>query len=110
MMAELMIELEARDPARNRFRAWRIEAGRDLFGTWTTQLRFGRIGCQGRVLTRAFDSEAEAQAFIGAGLRRRASAPARIGVPYRCVRATGAADALLRAVNIVTNLRNDGTT
>ena len=79
-------ELQASDPAANRRRTWRLEAGRDLFGAWTTEVQFGRIGCPGRTLRRAFVTGAELKAFVRTRLRRRATAPARIGVAYRCVR------------------------
>jgi predicted DNA-binding WGR domain protein len=88
MMAEITIALEARDPGAGCFRAWRVEAGPDLFGAWVAQVRFGRIGCAGRVVTRAFASEAAARAFIDQCLRRRATAPHRIGVAYRSIYVT----------------------
>jgi hypothetical protein len=100
MMAEMLIELRACDPAANRFRAWRLEAGCDLFGIWTTEVRFGRIGRPGRALRRAFATEREVRAFVRAGLRRRASAPARIGVAYRCIAADAASGELLAGVGI----------
>jgi len=74
MMAEMLIDLRACDPAANRFRAWRLEVGQDLFGAWTAEVRFGRIGRPGRALRRAFASEREVRAFVAARLRRRASA------------------------------------
>ena len=83
MQAEFSALLEARDAGRNIFRAWRIEAGRDLFGAWLVQTRFGRIACEGRLITRSFADEAAARAHIAAGLRRRATAPRRIGVAYQ---------------------------
>ena len=82
MMAEFELRLEARDPARNLFRSWRIEAGRDLFGSWIVHLRYGRIGCQGRLLVRSFASEEAARRHIQAGIARRSTAPRRIGVTY----------------------------
>ena len=88
-MAEVQIELQARDPARNRLRSWRVEAGQDLFGTWTVHVRYGRIGRPGRLLVRSFPDEAAARAHIRAGLARRASAPRRIGVAYQAVSETG---------------------
>ena len=52
MLAELLIELETRNPAANRLRGWRLELGRDLFGTWATDVPFGRIGSHGQTLRR----------------------------------------------------------
>jgi hypothetical protein len=102
MMAETRIELQARDPAANRLRAWRLEAGRDLFGAWTTEVRFGRIGRPGRTIRRAFATDADLEAFVRARLRRRATAPARIGVAYRCVDADAGSAPLLAMLGITT--------
>lgn len=82
-MVELGWAFEARNPARNCFRCWRIEAGRDLFGVWMVHVRYGRIGCAGRLLVRSFAGEAAARGYVRAGLARRASAPRRIGAEYR---------------------------
>jgi hypothetical protein len=106
MMAEMEIELRACDPAANRRRAWRLEAGRDLFGTWTTEVQFGRIGRPGRTIRRAFTAEPELKAFVRARLRRRATAPRRIGVAYRCVAADAASAPLLAAMGIGTEWRH----
>lgn len=52
-------ELEARDPARNIARAYRISATEDLFGQWIVELNWGRIGSAGRKMTVSFaDSKA----------------------------------------------------
>jgi WGR domain len=102
MMAETRIELQARDAGANRQRAWRLEAGRDLFGAWTTEVQFGRIGCPGRTLRRAFAAEAELRSFVRMRLRRRATAPARIGVAYRCVEADAGSAPLLAMMGIRT--------
>jgi len=87
MMAETNIELQACDFAANCRRAWRLQAGRDLFGAWTTEVQFGRIGSPGRTLRRAFTTEAEFFTFMRIRLRRRATAPSRIGVAYRSMNA-----------------------
>ncbi len=100
MMAEMLIELRACDPAANRFRAWRLEVGQDLFGAWTAEVRFGRIGRPGRALRCAFAGEREVHAFVRSRLRRRASAPARIGVAYRCIAADAASGVLLAGAGI----------
>jgi predicted DNA-binding WGR domain protein len=100
MMAETNIELQACDLAANRRRAWRLQAGRDLFGAWTTEVQFGRIGSAGRTLRRAFATETELHAFLRARLRRRASAPSRIGVAYRSVTTDAASAPLLAAMGI----------
>jgi predicted DNA-binding WGR domain protein len=100
MMAETNIELQACDPAANRHRAWRLQAGRDLFGAWITEVQFGRIGSPGRTLRRAFATEAERDAFLRARLRRRATAPARIGVAYRSLNVDAVSAPLLTALGI----------
>jgi predicted DNA-binding WGR domain protein len=85
-MNEILIELHARHPAHNRHRAWRVVAGADLFGIWTAYVRFGRIGTVGRTMRHEFTSEAAAIAFVRCGLRRRATAFWRLGVPDRLKR------------------------
>ena len=94
-MNEILIELHARDPANNRHRAWRVVAGADLFGLWTAHVNFGRIGTVGRMMRHEFTCEAAAIAFVRRGLRRRATAFRRLGVSYRPVEASSAAEHLL---------------
>jgi hypothetical protein len=81
-MATLLVELEARDTARNLHRAYRIEAGLDLFGMWQVDLAYGRIGRRHRILKLVTAEEATARRLVLGALRRRSSAPKRIGVPY----------------------------
>jgi predicted DNA-binding WGR domain protein len=81
----LSISLQARNPSRNVHRAWHAEAAPDLFGIWLVQTRYGRIGTEGRRLARSFPDEAAARAYLTRLLRRRATAPSRIGVAYRPV-------------------------
>ncbi len=102
MLAEIRIMLRAQDPQANRMRAWGVMAGRDLLGDWTAEVRFGRIGGRGRGVTRVFTSEQAMQRFLRAALRRRATAPRRIGVAYRCAEACRAGEALARAAGIST--------
>jgi predicted DNA-binding WGR domain protein len=100
-LSEILIELHACDPATNRRRAWRVVAGADLFGRWTAQVTFGRIGAAGRTVQHEFASETAAVAFVRRSLRRRATAVRRLGVPYRPVEASPEADQLL----VLTGLR-----
>ena len=100
-LSEILIELHACDPATNRRRAWRVVAGTDLFGRWTAQVTFGRIGAAGRTVRHEFASETAAVAFVRRSLRRRATAVRRLGVPYRAVEASPEADQLL----VLTDLR-----
>jgi predicted DNA-binding WGR domain protein len=92
----MTIELRACDRRRNRYRAWRVEAGRDLFGRWNARVTFGRIGCDGRTQRHDFDSEAATTAFVRACLRRRGTAERRLSVRYRVIDASPSALPLLR--------------
>ncbi len=76
------IYLEARNPATRCARAYRVTLVRDLFGAFMVEARYGRIGTYGHTLTHSFDDEAEARGFMDSCLRRRQSAPKRIGVEY----------------------------
>jgi hypothetical protein len=75
----------------------RLERGRG----WTAHVTFGRIGARGRTLRYEFANQAAATAFVRSRLRRRATAIRRLGVPYRPVDASPAADHLL----VLTGLR-----
>ena len=83
MMNAFSALLEARDPALGRYRSYRLEAGTDLFGVWLVEITFGRIGSPGRCLRYVASDEAEARTLVQRSLRRRATAPRRVGVPYR---------------------------
>jgi hypothetical protein len=76
------IELEARLPALNRWRHYEVQAGADLFGAWIVETRFGRIGTEGRCMRRQTAGEMEAREMVDDALRRRRTAPGRIGVAY----------------------------
>jgi hypothetical protein len=75
--------LEARDPERGCFRSYRLEAGTDLFGTWLVEITFGRIGATGTRIRHAVTDELSAKKLVHSNLRRRASAPKRIGTSYQ---------------------------
>jgi len=77
------VELAAIDTSRNCRRRYRIEAAQDLLGAWLVTVTFGRLGSVGRSVTYVVDDEDQARRTVRACLRRRASAPRRIGVPYR---------------------------
>jgi hypothetical protein len=100
MLAESTIELEARNPVANRLRRWKVELSQDLLGMWTVDTEFGRIGSRGRHLRHVFPSQLAARAFLRRGLQRRATAPVRIGLAYRCVRASVEARELLDKIGI----------
>jgi hypothetical protein len=88
MLAETAIELEACNPAANCLRRWRVEFGQDLLGIWVVEVEFGRIGSRGCRVQHVFPDEPAARVFVGHTLRRRATAPKRIGVACRWVRAS----------------------
>lgn len=75
--------LEARDPARDCFRSYRLEAGPDLFGAWLVEASYGRIGSRGRTVRHLAADEAGARKIVRHCLQRRATAPKRIGVSYQ---------------------------
>ena len=88
MLGRFAAHLEACDPARDLRRAYAIEAGCDLFGAWVVAVTFGRIGRPGRRLIYVVATEAAACRVVRARLRRRASAPRRLGVAYELRRLT----------------------
>jgi len=100
LLDEFRIELQACERSSNRFRNWRIEVGRDLFGTWSSRVTFGRIGCDGHSLCRLFASEAEARRFMRQCLLRRRTATRRLGIAYRLVSASPEAVSLMDATGI----------
>lgn len=77
------IGLEARDPPRNRWRFYSMQAGQDLFGAWVVRLNYGRIGTRGRVRDVVVADEAAGRKIVKACLRRRDTAVSRIGVSYQ---------------------------
>jgi hypothetical protein len=81
-MTGFSITLEARNPERGHYRAYRLEAAPDLFGVWLVEASFGRIGCTGRTMAYAASDEAEARRIVHSHLKRRATAPQRIGTTY----------------------------
>jgi predicted DNA-binding WGR domain protein len=82
-MTLLRIRLEARSSARRCHRAYEVAVSTDLFGAWLVEMSYGRIGTFGRVKARSFSTADAAAAQVRACLRKRASAPRRIGVAYR---------------------------
>lgn len=83
MLDAFSARLEARDPAKGHFRSYRLDAGTDLFGNWTVDIRFGRIGTRGHHIRHVVSDESEAQKLVKQMLRRRATAQKRIGTGYR---------------------------
>lgn len=83
--------LEARDPTHNVHRAYSIAYGQDLFGNWVVETTYGRIGAKGRTIVTVVNNEEEALKHVQKALKRRQSAPKRIGVAYK-IRTQGDSD------------------
>jgi predicted DNA-binding WGR domain protein len=79
----LTVSLEAHNAARNHHRRYEIRLGRDLFGDWTVALRYGRLGGGGQEVRHAGSDPERLRRVIHESLRRRLSAPQRIGCAYR---------------------------
>ncbi len=83
---DFRITLEARNPARGCLQHYRVEAGTDLFGVWVVEISYGRIGTVGRSRSFVVRDQAEARHLAQSILKRRATAPRRIGVAYRILK------------------------
>ena len=80
----LALSFEAHNAEKNHHRRYELTVGRDLFGCWIVSIRYGRTEGSGGHELRYASSEAEdLRAIIRDRLRRRLSAPSRIGCPYR---------------------------
>lgn len=78
-----LICLEARDTSRNIARRYVIAVSNDLFGAAIVQYSWGRIGTRGQRRNVSFPERHDAERFVDVLLKRRSSAPDRIGVAYR---------------------------
>jgi len=76
------IELRACDPDKNISRFYVINVGRDLLGDLIVTFRNGRIGNFGRLKSHVCKDLEEAKKLVRKSLKRRNSAPKRIGVAY----------------------------
>lgn len=79
----LSVIFEAHNDERNHHRRYEIRLGRDLFGEWTVALRYGRTGRGGQEVRHSATDSEQLRKVIGESLRRRLSAPRRIGCAYR---------------------------
>jgi|SRR5208337_1067257 len=79
----LTVAFEAHHAEKNHHRHYQVTVGRDLLDAWTVAIRYGRSGQGGRELRYASPQPEEMQAVIRDRLRRRLSAPKRIGCAYR---------------------------
>jgi hypothetical protein len=78
----LTIALEAHHNDLNHHRLYEITIGRDLLDDWTVSIRYGRVGggCHSQRFTDK--DQDKLRAIIRERLRRRRSAPKRIGCAY----------------------------
>ena len=76
--------LEARLPTANLARAYRIVVSEDLFGQYTVDVTFGRIGTYGTAKRYTVTEIAAVRAKLRQLLKRRLTAPRRLGVAYCC--------------------------
>ena len=79
----LTVAFEAHNAALNHHRRYQITLGRDLLDDWTVAIRYGRAGQGGQEKRYASPKCEIIQAIVRDRLRRRLSAPKRIGCPYR---------------------------
>jgi predicted DNA-binding WGR domain protein len=79
----LTVAFEAHNAAENHHRRYSITVGRDLLNDWTIRIRYGRIGQRGQEICVASREPGAMQSVLRERLRRRLSAPKRIGCPYR---------------------------
>lgn len=79
----LSATFEAHNPERNHHRRYSVSVGRDMLEDWTVTITFGRAGQGGREQRYASADAEEVRAILKDRLRRRLSAPRRIGCAYR---------------------------
>jgi predicted DNA-binding WGR domain protein len=75
--------LEAHNAELNHHRRYQITVRRDLLDDWTVSICFGRSGQGGQMKRFASPQAEQVRAIIRDRLRRRLSAPKRIGCSYR---------------------------
>ena len=79
----LTVAFEAHNAEKNHHRRYQLTVGRDLLDDWTVAIRYGRTGQGGAGEAVSISKAEEMRAVIRDRLRRRLSAPKRIGCPYR---------------------------
>jgi predicted DNA-binding WGR domain protein len=89
MINDLEIALRAENPVSNCWRDYSLVLGRDLLGDWCISVRWGRIGTAGSTAMHGFGNRNEAVTFASTLLKRRLTAPRRIGCPYRLIASSG---------------------
>ncbi len=79
----LTVAFEAHHAERNHHRHYEVRVGHDLFDDWTVTIRYGRTGQGGQERRYGSPEPDVLRAIIRDRLRRRLSAPKRIGCSYR---------------------------
>jgi predicted DNA-binding WGR domain protein len=79
----IVVAFEAHHAERNHHRRYQVTVGRDLLDDRTVEITYGRTGQGGRAIRYASADPGEMKDVIRDRLRRRLSAPRRIGCPYR---------------------------
>lgn len=82
----LSVTFEAHHAELNHHRRYQVTVGRDLFEDWTVAIRYGRTGQRGQEKRYTSASSEGIRAIIRDRLKRRLSAPQRIGCAYRLTR------------------------
>lgn len=77
------VEMVAIDPIRNIRRRYAIRTDLNLFGEIEVETAWGRLGTRGQRKVARFSHVHDALAYVEQVLKRRATAPRRIGIPYR---------------------------
>ena len=86
----LKLALEAHNSEINVHRHYVFIVGQDLFGDWNLTIRWGKVGQTGQVKRYASKHPSDIQEIIRDRLRRRLSAPKRIGCAYQIARLSAA--------------------
>jgi predicted DNA-binding WGR domain protein len=76
------VAFEAHHAERNHHRRYQITIGRDLLDDWVLSIYYGRTGQRGHEQHFSNANADELQSMIRERLRRRLSAPRRIGCSY----------------------------
>jgi hypothetical protein len=79
----LIVIFEAHNTEKNHHHRYQVTVGRDLLDDWTVTISYGSTGKGGRELRYAASDADVIRSILRNRLRRRLSAPRRIGCPYR---------------------------
>lgn len=83
MLELFLIGLEAHSSELNHHRRYELSVCRDLLEHWSVTIRYGRAGSPLRELRFGLPDADAARSVVRERLRRRLSAPRRIGCSYR---------------------------